>query len=62
MASIRTFVNVINISALSLFSVKLACRWLLIKFCLETPLSQIVILEGITSTRWAKVCVTLANW
>jgi hypothetical protein len=62
MASLGTSVNVTNINALGLFSVEPACRCLLTKFCLETPLSQIVILEGITNTHWAKVCVTLAIW
>ena len=50
--------NEICINASSVHNAKLAHRWLLIMFFMEKPLSDIVVLEGITSTPYHKLCKT----
>ena len=59
--SIRISTNDICISTSSVPNFKLAHIWLLIKFCLERPLSHTCILKE-SLTLFAKVCVSHARW
>ena len=61
-SSIGLFANEIHINPSNVLNAKLAHRWLLIKFCLEKPLSHIVVLEGNTSTLTALSQPKFVTW